>query len=113
MSNTMKYKDFLGSVDFSSEDECFYGKIIGITDLVTFEGTSIVELKQSFHNAVDDYIEMCTSIGKKPMKSYKGSFNVRIGSELHRNAALYAAANHKTLNAFVTEAITSKLQELR
>ena len=48
------YKDFIGTVHYSTDDELFYGKIEGINDLVTFEGLSVKELKLAFEEAVDD-----------------------------------------------------------
>ena len=111
MSNALKYKDYLGSVEYSSEDDCFFGKVIGINDLVTFEGTSTSELKQAFCEAVDDYLLICKRAGKSPEKSYKGSFNVRVRPEIHRQAALYASAHGKTLNSLVEEAIVDKISQ--
>jgi len=105
MSNIIKYKEFYGSVEFSSEDNCLFGKIIGIDDLVTFEGSSVDELKKAFCDAVDDYLETCEELGKDVNKSYKGSFNVRITPELHKLAVLIAKSQGKSLNSFVEEAI--------
>lgn len=105
MSNIIKYKEFYGSIEFSSEDDCFFGKVIGIDDLVTFEGSSVEELKKSFEEAVEDYIETCKELGKEANKSYKGSFNVRISPELHKLAVLIAKAQGKSLNNFVEDAI--------
>lgn len=59
MSDKLKYKHFTGSVEFSADDEVFFGKIEGINDLVMFEGTSVNELKSAFEEAVEDYIELC------------------------------------------------------
>lgn len=64
--NRLEYKDYIATVNFSAEDEVFYGKIEGINDLVTFEGSSVDELKQSFEDSVDDYLETCKELGKKP-----------------------------------------------
>ena len=58
MKDILTYKKFIGSVHFSTEDEVFYGKIEGISDLVTFEGSSVKELKKSFINSVNDYLEL-------------------------------------------------------
>lgn len=111
MNDILKYKDYLAVVHFSSEDEVFYGKIMGINDLVSFEGSSVRELKKSFHEAVDDYVETCKSLKKVPEKTYKGSFNVRIPTELHREAASYAAIIKMSLNDFVRYAIDFALSK--
>lgn len=109
MKDTLKYKDYLASVYFSMEDEIFFGKILGTDDLINFEGNSVKELKKAFHDAVDDYISTCKSPGKKPNKTYKGTFNVRIPSELHKEAAAFAAVNSLSLNDFVKSAINFAL----
>jgi predicted HicB family RNase H-like nuclease len=105
MTDILQYEGYFASVHFSAEDEVFFGKIIGINDSVTFEGGTVKELKKAFHEAVDDYLETCKQLGKEPEKMYKGSFNVRIPSELHRQATLYSAAKNMSLNEFVRFAI--------
>ena len=105
MKSTMSYKGYHGSVDFSDEDNVFYGKIIGINDRITFEGDNVVSLRKDFHDAVDEYIEICSQLGKEPEKEYKGTFNVRIAPDLHKNLAIYSSSHGKTLNSIVEEAI--------
>ena len=105
MSNYLKYKEYLATVEYSTEDEVFYGKLFGINDLVTFEGASVKEIKTAFEEAVNDYIETCKEVNKKPEKSFKGSFNVRVPSELHKDAAFIAVQNNVSLNDFVKGAI--------
>lgn len=112
MKNIMKYKNYYGKVEYSDEDQCFFGVIIGINDCVSFEGQSIDELHTSFEEAVDDYLQMCIRIKKEPEKTYKGSFNVRINRDLHRKAALLATSSGMTLNKFVESAILQKVEKL-
>jgi predicted HicB family RNase H-like nuclease len=105
MKDILTYKDFIGSVHFSAEDRVFHGKIEGITDLVTFEGKNVDELIKAFHEAVDDYIALCKGAGKEPLKSCKGSFNVRVPSELHMKAIKQATVLGISLNQLVQKAI--------
>ena len=105
MSSCMHYRDYIGSVEFSEEDQVFHGKLIGIRDSVTFEGDCVASLTTDFHNSVDEYLEFCERKGKQPEKPFKGSFNVRIQPELHRKAALAATDKGLSLNAFVEDAI--------
>lgn len=107
MKNALKYKGFVGSVQFSADDEAFYGKLEGINDLVTFEANTVEDLKNAFHEAVEDYVTLCKEAGKDPNKSYKGSFNVRIRPDLHRKAALKSIELGVSLNQFVEEALDS------
>ncbi len=109
MKDVLTYKDFFGSVHFDSDDQVFHGKIEGIEDLVTFEGTSVSELVQSFEDAVEDYLDLCNQTGKKPEKSYRGSFNVRIPPELHRKAVREAIADGVSLNQFIQRVLETLL----
>ena len=106
MKDYLSYKNYIGTVNFSAEDEVFYGEIKGINDLITFEGTSVKELKNAFKESVDDYLETCKDIGKQPDKTFKGSFNIRLSTDLHRKAALIASKNKISLNDFVKRAIS-------
>jgi predicted HicB family RNase H-like nuclease len=110
MTDRIKYKDFIGSVHFSAEDEIFYGRIEGINDLITFEGSTVSKLKAAFKEAVVDYIELCDEVGKEIFKSFKGSFNVRVNPELHSKAFEHALIEGKSLNQFIKEAIELKLK---
>lgn len=111
MNDILEYKGYSANVHFSAEEDIFYGKIFGINDLVSFEGETVKELKQAFREAVDDYLETCKEIGKEPDKTYKGVFNVRIPSNLHRQAAIVAATKNITLNDLVKTAIDKLLKD--
>lgn len=113
MNNTMEYKGYVGSVEFSEGDGVFFGKVMGIRALVSYEGTTAKELVEDFHAAVDDYLALCADRGVKPEVAYKGSFNVRISPELHRQAVIYAAAHQMSLNSFVEDALRSTLTSHR
>ena len=105
MRDSLSYKGFVGSVHFNAADEVFYGKIVGVNDLVTFEGTTVADLAASFRDAVEDYVVLCRSAGKPVRKSYKGSFNVRIPASLHQRAAEQATVRGISLNRLVQDAL--------
>ena len=107
MKNTLRYKNYYGSVEFSDDDNVFFGRIIGINDRITYEGNDVNSLRQDFENAVEDYLDTCLHIGKDPEKTYRGIFNVRINPSLHRKLALFSVLNGKTLNAAIEDAIRS------
>lgn len=111
MKNVLRHRYFIGSVHFSAEDDCFFGKIEGIDDLVTFEGRDVVELKRAFLEAVEDYIGLCRKAGKPLHKSYKGSFNVRMTAELHQQAARKSALLGISLNQLVQRAVEKEVRE--
>ena len=105
MKNTMHYKGYAGSVEYSEEDHSFFGQVLDIRDLILYEGYNVDELVGDFHAAVDSYLEMCAREGVEPNKPYKGSFNVRISPELHSKAADMAREQQISLNSFVEKAI--------
>lgn len=105
MSSLLSYKNYNGTVEYSKEDKCLYGKVIGIKSLLSYEGNSVQELEEDFESVIDEYLTDCNNRGVEPEQPYKGSFNVRISPELHRTVALYAIEHGKTLNATVEEAI--------
>ena len=103
----LQYKGYSAKPEYSVEDRIFYGVILGIDDLVDFMSDNAGELENEFHAAVDDYLEFCKEIGKEPQKEYRGTFNVRVSPELHKQAAVCAAMENISLNRFVENALQS------
>jgi predicted HicB family RNase H-like nuclease len=109
MKNVIEYKGYSGTVEFSADDDVFFGKINGIRDVVTFEADSVQKLKKAFREAVDDYIETCEQLGKDPDKEFKGSFNIRIKPRVHRLAVIKSASMKISLNQFVERALEKEV----
>ena len=109
--NTMTYKGYIGSVNYSDKDQVFFGKIEGINGLVNFEGESVKELATAFHEAVDDYLAYCEDEGIEPDKSYTGVLNVRLTPSIHRQIAMLALQEGISINAFIRNAVEAKAKE--
>lgn len=109
MANTIEYNGYIGSIEYSPEDKCFFGKLEMIDDLVTFEATTADELEKNFHNAVDEYIQTCKDLKREPQKVYKGVFNVRIDPELHKKIYHEAVKAGVSLNAFVQQVLKKEV----
>jgi len=109
MSNTIEYKEYIGSVAYSNEDQCFFGKLEMIDDLVTFEATSVDELKRNFEASVDEYIETCHLLHRKPQKTFKGVFNIRVEPILHQKLYKEALKAGLSLNAFINHLLKDNL----
>jgi predicted HicB family RNase H-like nuclease len=99
----IEYKGYTGVVEFSGEERMFYGEVVGLRDIIGFEGSTVDELEDSMHQAVDLYLEMCEEDGTNPDKPYSGKFQVRVTSEVHRALVTAAASSQVSLNTFVTE----------
>ena len=110
MNNIIKYKGYIGSIEFSEPDGIFYGKVQGIRSLISYEGTTANELLTDFHDAVDSYLESCEANGDTPETAFKGSINIRFkDQEQHRRAAVYAMSHNQRLNSFIVDAIDDQL----
>lgn len=102
----LKYKGYLGSYDISIEDNILHGKIECIRDLVTFEAETPALFQSEFEAAVERYLETCKTLNKEPNKSYSGTFNVRVGSERHKQLHVLQLENkHKSINETVCSLI--------
>src|SRR5688500_15646353 len=110
MNDILQYKEYYETIHFSAADEVFFGKVLVISVSVSFEGSSVQQLKKAFHDAVEDYLETCKDVRKEPNKAYKGTFNIRISAELHKEAAIFSALNNASLNDFVKTSIHYALQ---
>ena len=105
----LEYKGYTGTIEYSKEDGLLYGKLIGVKGLLSYEGSTGTELEADFKNVIDEYLNDCKEADIKPEKPFKGSFNVRIPSELHRDAALKAMELNTSLNGFVSESIRAMI----
>lgn len=109
----LNYKGYTGTVEYSEEDNILFGKVEGLNKvLISYEGTTVDELKADFEGAVDDYLNMCEERGKKPAKPYSGTFNVRLTPELHSQIAAYAKKAGESLNSFVRKAVEHELRNV-
>lgn len=111
MSNVLQYKNYIASIEFSAEDRCMHGKIEHINDLIMFDGGNFEEVEHAFHEAVDNYLQFCKDRNKEPDQPFKGTFNVRVGSSLHRRASIEAKKTGASLNDLVSKAIEAYLED--
>lgn len=105
----MQYKGYSGKVEFDAEAGILHGEVLGIRDVVTFQGKSVAEVEEAFRESVDDYLTFCKQRGEQPDKPCSGQFVVRINSELHRKASILAEAEGQSLNSIVSEAIAMRV----
>lgn len=101
----MAYKGYSARVEYDDEDGIFVGRIAGIRDGVGFHADSVAELREAFHEAVDDYIETCARIGKEPQKAFSGQMMFRVNPELHRRAVVAAELAGKSLNQWAEDVL--------
>jgi predicted HicB family RNase H-like nuclease len=109
--NSLHYQDYTGVFAYDEEADLFHGRVIGLRDVVTFEGRSIDELKSALADSVEDYLDFCKELGQEPDKPFSGRFLVRIDPELHRSIAAAASRDGKSLNIWVKDVLEAATQE--
>lgn len=107
----MTYKGYLAHVEFDDEAEIFHGEIINIRDVITFQGSTVKELKKAFTDSIDDYLAFCAERGEQPDRPFSGKFNLRLDPELHREVSIVAKKHGKSLNEWVVDAIRHHIDE--
>jgi predicted HicB family RNase H-like nuclease len=107
----MEYKGYFAKVEFDDEADIFNGEVINLRDVITFEGTTVKELRNAFQDSVDDYLEFCADRGEDPDKPYSGRFVVRVEPELHKSLAIEARKKGASINSLVSEALTEALEK--
>jgi len=90
-------KGYTGIFEFDPSIDAFHGRVIGLQDVVTFEGRSIEELRREMEESVDDYLDLCAEVGKEPERPYRGEFLVRTTPDVHRAVATAAEAEGMSL----------------
>lgn len=109
--NTMSYKGYMGSIEVSEKDNCLFGKVLALPrdTTITYEGETVMELREDFRRAVDDYLTHCEAEGIEPRKSYSGALNVRISPETHCKVAMLAKQAGISINAFIKTAVEKQV----
>lgn len=105
----LEYKGYTGSIEYSKEDDLLFGKVLGVKGLISYEGKTGKDLEVDFIESIEEYLSDCKQQGIIPEKPFKGSFNVRISTELHQKATLLAMEDKMSLNNFVAESIRERI----
>ena len=105
----ISHKGYNGYFEYDDSAELFHGQVIGIRDVVTFQGRSIDELKHALKDSIEDYLELCKLENKVPDKPYSGKFSLRLTPELHSRIAQSAKLTKKSINNWVTDAVETFL----
>lgn len=109
----IEYNGYTGLVEFDPDLRSFTGHVIDLRDEIYFEGSSVEELETSMKRAVDHYLSVCAKRGEEPERPFSGKLNLRLGTNLHRAAALAAAAKGESLNNWLVQVVESAAQQDR
>ena len=105
----MKYKGYHGQVNYDEEAKLFHGEVVGLRDVITFQGTSVDELEQAFKDSIDEYLDFCKELERAPEKPFSGKLILRLPPEIHERAAYQAKSSGVSLNAWIKEGIQQLL----
>lgn len=99
----MEYKGYVGKVEFDDEAGIFHGEVINTRDVITFQGTTVDEIRQAFRDSVEDYLDFCAQLGHAPEKPFTGKLMLRLSPDLHRRIFIAAKQAGKSLNTWIAE----------
>ena len=105
----MTYKGYTGIAEVDADAGIIHGRVVGLRDVVTFEGETPDKAVEAFRESVDDYLDFCAELGQNPERPISGQFNLRLGVELHRAMAIKAERAGISLTDAVRQAVAKDL----
>jgi len=101
----MRYKGYLSHIEFDDEANIFHGEVINIRDVITFQGSSVDELKKALEESVEDYLAFCIERGEEPNTPFSGQLTLKLSPEQHRKIILAAENSGKDIHSWVSEVL--------
>lgn len=101
----MEYKGYIARVELDDEADLLHGEVINTRDVITFEATSVDELRQAMAESIEDYLAFCAERGEEPDKPFSGKFSLRVDPDLHRRITIKALSANKSVNSWIAETL--------
>lgn len=101
----LKYKGYVGVVQFDDKEMIFHGEVIGLRDVITFRGRTPEELKREFETSINGYLDWCDELGQKPEKPFSGNVHLRLKPELHAKLSVEAKFCGISLNSYINQTL--------
>ena len=108
----MEHKGYVGRVEYDDEAGIFHGEVMNTRDVITFQASTVKELRKAFRDSVEDYLAFCEERGEEPEKPFSGQFVTRVSPDLHRRINIAATLSGKSLNAWVTDQLEKGTQQI-
>ena len=105
MATTMRYKDYVATIEYDDDAALFHGEIANLRDVITFQGRSAAELKKAFRESVEDYLAFCAKRGEEPERPVSGKFVVRVTPEIHSRVAVAAVREGVSMNQWIAKVL--------
>lgn len=107
------YKGYTGKVEYDPEDKVYHGRVAYLDDVVTFVGETLEEAQEAFRDSVDDYLEWCRKLGRKPDKPCSGRIALRVDPNLHRRLVDAARRAKLPVSTFVAQCLSDAVKGKR
>ena len=101
----MTYQGYTARVEFDERDAIFWGRVLGIEDVITFEGETVGQITEDFHNAINFYLKDCAETGRSPQKPASGRLMLRVPPEVHGAVLTAAQAAGTSLNQWAAKVL--------
>lgn len=106
----LKYKGYTGSIEYSAEDECLYGKVLGLKNtLISYEGNSVEEIKTDFEESIDYYLESCSERGISPELPYNGRIVIKLPADLYESIKNYAVRKNISIDDVILQSVKDSI----
>jgi predicted HicB family RNase H-like nuclease len=105
MKNRMSYHGYVATLEFDPEDNILVGRVQDVDDIIVFHGESVAAFTSAFHEAVDDYISACETLGQAPDKPASGRLMLRVEPAVHAAAVKAAATTGQSLNKWAEKVL--------
>jgi predicted HicB family RNase H-like nuclease len=107
----LEYRGYHGSIEYSIEDDCLFGKVLGMPDnLISYEGNTASELYADFKDAIDTYLDYCQRNGFEPRKGYNSVLNINLPPEMYSRIVSYSENHGTAINSFICDSIERRLE---
>ena len=101
----LKYKGYMGVVQFDDEAMIFHGEVVGLRDVITFRGKTPKEIKKEFEKSIDGYLLWCEELGQEPEHPFSGNIHLRLKADLHARLASEAKLQGISLNNYINKTL--------
>ena len=109
MAVIMKYKGYIGKVEFDEVENLLHGEVANTRDVITFAGRTVKETKKALKDSIEAYLAYCAEKGKEPNRPYSGKILLRISPALHARLVARAAEEDKSLNELAEETLAQAM----
>ena len=106
MKNVMNINGYKALIAFDPDTNLFRGEFLDLNDGADFYAADVESLRREGETSLKVFLDMCREDGVEPVKSYSGKLMVRLPAELHQRAAVSAASQGKSLNAWLADVAT-------